>query len=209
VSDDYDDRIPHLFGLEYAVLGQGVTTISEEAFAKSLDSPVRRIAVSFGGADPNNETLATVKALTSNLEARLEVFLGPAYRHDVTASKLGADDGTKDVRVHRATKYFWAHLSRSSILVGGGGPLAYEAAHSGLPSVHLVGSDIQREMLVPLEAVGAIVVVDRDGEEPHRRLYEVVVRLGSETLREMRRAGLSLPLGNDHVRCIQAIEDRF
>jgi hypothetical protein len=103
----------------------------------------------------------------------------------------------------------WPRLGQSSVLVGGGGLLAYEAAYSGLPSVHVVPRGIRREMLAPLEEVGAILAVDRDASAPHRRLREIVTGLDPETLQEMRRAALSLPLGDGHVQCIQAIEDRF
>jgi len=207
--DCHDERIPHLIGVEFTVLGQPVMRIPEATFAKRLDSPVRRIAVCFGGADPDNETLTTVRALASRIDARLEVFLGPAYSHDEAALQLGGHAGPTVVKVLRVDDGLWAQLGRSSALVGGGGLLAYEAAYSGLPSVHLVARGIRRQMLAPLEESGAILLVDRDAGEPYRRLQEVVAGLDREALQEMRRAGLALPLGDGHVRCIQAIEDRF
>lgn len=208
-SEGHDERIPHLIGLEYAVLGRPVTRISESAFVKRIESPVRHILVCFGGADPDNETLATVRALISRIDARLDVLLGPAYSHDEAALQLGAESGPTIVKVHRGDGDLWEQFKQSSVLVGGGGLLAYEAAYAGLPSVHLVARGIRRQMLAPLEEAGAVVAVERDAGEPHRRLQEVLADLDCRALKQMRRAALALPLGNGHVRCIQAIEDRF
>jgi spore coat polysaccharide biosynthesis predicted glycosyltransferase SpsG len=202
-----EQSVPHLIGMEFAVLGQSVAPISEAAFARALDSRERRIAVCFGGADPSNETLATVRALAAHIAAQLDVFVGPAYLHDEAAFQLGADAKATSLNVYRGDPRLWAQLARSSILVGGGGLLAYEAAHSGLPAIHLVPDGIRREMLAPLEQARAIRVVDRTAENPHQRLGEVVATLDPETLRAMRRSGLSLQIGQGHVLCIEAIED--
>ena len=202
-----DERIPHLIGVEYAVLGQSVAPISEATFSKTIDASVQRVAVCFGGADPDNETLATVRALASQTDARIDVFVGPVYSHDETALHLGGSTEATAVKVHHAAGSLWEQLARSSVLVGGGGLMAYEAACSGLPSVHLVPQGTRREMLAPLEGAGAIRVVDRDAKEPHRSLCRLVASLDPETLLEIRRAALSLPLCNGHLRCVEAIED--
>ena len=203
----YERRVPHLIGLEFTVLGQSMPRISEAVFAPALDAPERRIAVCFGGADPNNDTLATVVALAAQIDAQLDVFLGPAYSHDEAALQLGADARATALNVLRGDTHLWAQLAQSSILVGGGGLLAYESASVGMPAVHLVPGGVRREMLAPLELAGAICVVDRDAESPYRRLGDVVSSLEPEALREMRRAALSIELGNGPLRCIDAIED--
>lgn len=203
----YDQRVPHLIGVKFAVLGQSVPPISEPAFARALDAPEQRIAVCFGGTDPNNDTLATVRALAVHIDAQLDVFLGAAYPYDAAALQLGADATATTLNVHRGDTHLWAQLAQSSILVGGGGLLAYESASVGMPAVHLVPEGVRREMLAPLEQAGAIRVVDRDAKSPYRRSSEVVSALEPTTLREMRRAALSMQLGNGHLRCIEAIED--
>lgn len=203
-----DHRVPHLVGVEFAVLGQSLTPITEPIFSKALDSPVRRVAVCFGGADPNNETLATVRALTAHTDTQLDVFVGPAYPHDIAALQGGMDaNAAMALKVQRGDARLWAQLAHSSVLVGGGGLLAYESACSGMPAVHLVPAGMRREMLAPLEEAGAIRVVDRDTANAHRLLAEVVAALGPQGLGEMRRAALSLQLGAGHVRCMEAIED--
>jgi len=202
-----EPRVPHLVGMEFAVLGPFVAPISEDVFSRGLDSAVRRVAVCFGGADPSDETLATVRALAGHIDAQLDVFVGPAYSHDRAALQLGAGARATALKVHRGDARLWARLAQSSVLIGGGGLLAYECAHSGIPSVHLVPSGIRHDMLGPLEKTGAVRVVDRGAANPHRRLGEVIAELDPNALREMRRIGLSMQLGEGHVRCIEAIEN--
>jgi spore coat polysaccharide biosynthesis predicted glycosyltransferase SpsG len=207
VPNQCDQRVPHLVGVEFAVLGPSVAPISEAAFSRGLRSPVQRIAVCFGGADPSNETLVTVRALAAHIDAQLDVFVGPAYSHDRAALQLEAGARATALKVHRGDARLWARLAQSSVLVGGGGLLAYESAHCGMPAVHLVPVGIRHEMLAPLKQAGAIRVVDRDAANPHRRLVEVVAALDPKTLGEMRRAALSMQLGEGHVRCVEAIEN--
>lgn len=204
--DRRETRAPHLVAMEFAVLGQSATRISEAVFSRALDSGVRRIAVCFGGADPSDDTLATVRALAADIDAELDVFIGPAYPHDQAPLELAAGAGGATAKVYRGDARLWDRLSQSSLLVGGGGLLAYESAYCGMPSVHLVPRGIRREMLAPLASAGAIRVVDRDANDPYSRVCALVKALDPETLGEMRRVALSMPLGNGHVRCLEAIE---
>jgi hypothetical protein len=147
-----------------------------------------------------------MRALATHIDAQLDVFVGPAYPHDKAALHLEAGAKATALNAHRGDARLWARLAESSVLVGGGGLLAYESAYSGMPAVHLVPSGIRREMLGPLQEAGAIRVVDRDTKNAHRRLGEIVAALDPEILREMRHAALSMQLGEGHVRCIEAIE---
>jgi spore coat polysaccharide biosynthesis predicted glycosyltransferase SpsG len=201
-----EPRVPHRVGVEFAVLGPSVAPISEDAFSRGLDSSVRRIAVCFGGADPSNETLATVRALADHIDAELDVFVGPAYSHETAALQLGAGAKAMALRVHRGDARLWDRLAQSSVLIAGGGLLAYESAYGGMPAVHFVPRGLRHEMLHPLEQAGAIRLVDRDAEHPYQRLVEVVAALRPEDLAAMRRAGLSMQLGDGHVQCMAAIE---
>jgi UDP-2,4-diacetamido-2,4,6-trideoxy-beta-L-altropyranose hydrolase len=111
---------------------------------------LKRILVSFGGADPTNET-AKVMAALELLETgspALDVVVGSANLD--AASVQAACAARKEWSFHNQVDNMAELMSRADLALGGGGGTTWERCFLGLPSLTVVVADNQRE---PTEAV--------------------------------------------------------
>lgn len=113
---------------------------------------LKRILVSFGGADPTNETakvIAALELLETGAPA-LDVVVGSANLD--AASVQAACAARKDWSFHNQADNMAELMSRADLALGGGGGTTWERCFLGLPSLTVVVADNQRE---PTEAVAA------------------------------------------------------
>lgn len=115
----------------------------EFAHTRPRETPprVERILATFGGADPANLTLKTVRALTPLLEERqvdLRVVLGLAYPTESEAelrSEIEKSSVANRVTIQRDVKSMAAEFKSADLVLTSYGRTMYEVASMGTPAV--------------------------------------------------------------------------
>lgn len=110
------------------------------------EGPLRRILVFFGGSDPTNETLKTLRALEQlgSTDIAVDVLIGVSnpHREEVTAYA-----GTlQNVAVLARTDRMSELMLRADLAIGGGGTTSWERCCLGLPSITIAVADNQVEL---------------------------------------------------------------
>lgn len=168
-------------GLEYTVLGEHCTRISESAFRRTLDSPTLSVAVSMGGTDSANKTLQminTIKRSTGKL--LLWVLLGEGYAHSYQDLVEEVGDSPHEIILVKTRDSMWRILETCAVAVLAGGTTTYEAAYAGLPSLNSLEAP-EHEFLIR-ELVDARVC-DRIGDsfaESLENVLPAIDRLGKD-----------------------------
>lgn len=106
-----------------------------DAKIKQVKPSVKEILVTFGGTDPNNLTLKTLKAIArSNLDFNINVILGPGYTN---INHLNNEIGNinKNIQVFERVKNMAEHMANADIIFSSAGRTMYEIAMIGTPAI--------------------------------------------------------------------------
>jgi spore coat polysaccharide biosynthesis predicted glycosyltransferase SpsG len=125
-------------GLEYAVIRPACQPIADAAFDAALSAERLSIALSMGGGDAGNLTLAALREL-STLDRPLLIWclLGEGYGHCYNELAAAASASSHEVLLAKTSDSMWRVLSQCALAVLAGGAVTYEAARAGLPSINL------------------------------------------------------------------------
>ena len=111
-------------GMEYVVL-------NEEIYKnKRLRSELKRIIVSFGGSDPNNNTMKIVKELLK-YQYPFDITIGPNYQYEKELRELVGERAGIYQNVPSLIEFF----SNYDLAITGGGITCCEANAAGLPCI--------------------------------------------------------------------------
>lgn len=144
----YVDLVPShcktFLGPSFALLRPEFTEVRNSM--RSRDGSIKRILVFFGGTDPSNETLKTLKALEmlDSLGINVDVVVGNANPHKEQIRNIA-------MRITKCT--FHCQVSNiaqlmlaADLAIGGGGTTTWERCIAGLPTVMIVVAANQKEI---------------------------------------------------------------
>lgn len=144
----------YLLGPRYALLRREF--VIRENGARAIPEIARRILVTFGGADSNNVTLKTVRALDrlQNPDLEIRIVIGPANpnmeRIRQEAAQLRLSVQTMAAVTDMPDLMAWADLA-----ITAGGITCWELAIMGVPYVVLITAENQEGIAHGLEKAGA------------------------------------------------------
>jgi spore coat polysaccharide biosynthesis predicted glycosyltransferase SpsG len=143
-------------GLEYAVLPSWLRRVDTNLYREHLQEGRLAVAISMGGTDAPNRTLALLKLL-GEMHSRLVLFvaLGDAYRHSYEELLDCAARSRQEIILLKSNESMWRVLKNVSLVVCAGGLTTYEAAFIGLPTINILQQADWAYLFQELEAAGA------------------------------------------------------
>lgn len=153
----YDGLLPprcvQLLGPHYALLREEFTRA--RSTLRLRDGQLRRVLISFGGADPGNATAKALEAVAglANPELAVDVVVGASNPH-----RQAIEDQCR--KLPQATFICQANnmaelMARADLAIGAGGSTTWERCCLALPSLTVVLADNQRETTLHLHELGA------------------------------------------------------
>lgn len=126
-------------GLHYTVLPSWLKRIRTEHYREHLAEQRLAIAISMGGTDAPNVTLALLRLFGQcPLDLVIWVALGDAYRHSYSELLDCASANRREIILLKSNESMWRVLRNASLVICAGGLTTYEAAYIGMPSINLV-----------------------------------------------------------------------
>jgi spore coat polysaccharide biosynthesis predicted glycosyltransferase SpsG len=154
-------------GLDYALIQASCARIRAASFKEHLYDDKLSIAVSMGGGDAANQSLATLAALNDlKKDCTIWLMLGEGYSHSYDDLIAESRKSHHEIILAKTLSSMWKVLGLSSLLILPGGVTTYEAAYSGLPVLNIVRDPSQRFLIQELLELGVgdeVPAVD-DGE---------------------------------------------
>jgi CMP-N-acetylneuraminic acid synthetase/spore coat polysaccharide biosynthesis predicted glycosyltransferase SpsG len=111
---------------------------------KIINEEVKNVLITFGGTDPNNLTLKTLKSIKDVPgNFNITIILGPGYsKTEELNSYLG--NVNRDIKVYYKVKNMAEHMYNADIIFSSAGRTMYEIAMIGTPAIII--SQNSREM---------------------------------------------------------------
>ena len=186
-------------GLDYAVIGDHCRQISTDVYRAALDHETLAVAISMGGGDAPNKTLALLEKLKNVPDRMLFwVLLGEGYAHSYQDLAQCMRGSRHEIILARTNHSMWRILSTCAFVILAGGTTTYEAAYAGLPSVNTLDTADHFFLIQELVENGACVHAGYTFEESLNAMRGIVTRLNRN-----RQDLLTL-----HARCQGLIDGR-
>lgn len=134
------DTLPNIYkGLKYTILPSWLKRISTKRYREYLNERKLSIAISMGGTDAPNRTLALLKKL-SRYPQRLVLWvaLGDAYTHSYEELLRCANENRQEIILLKSNESMWRVLRNASLVICSGGLTTYESAFVGIPSINIL-----------------------------------------------------------------------
>lgn len=193
----YDGKVPGasvmLLGPDYALLQRDY---AEAHGAVALRAgPIRRLLVSFGGADRDNLTGRVLGAFLElgRADVQMDVVFDATGPHAESIRRQAA--GGENVTLHSGLPSLAALMASADLAVGAGGATTWERLCTGLPTLAVIMAENQLPIVTELEVRGLVRSLGRASEAT-----AVVIR---RALSELLESGL--PAG--WSRACQAVVD--
>jgi UDP-2,4-diacetamido-2,4,6-trideoxy-beta-L-altropyranose hydrolase len=149
-----------LFGGEHALLRPQFQAARRVALARRDGRAVDRIAIAFGGSDPDDWTSRAIGALAAcGFSGALDVVLGAAAPHGDRVAAALAPFGDRAL-LHRDVADMAGLLARADLAIGAAGVSSWERCALGLPALAIVIADNQRACAAALARSGAAAISD-------------------------------------------------
>jgi UDP-2,4-diacetamido-2,4,6-trideoxy-beta-L-altropyranose hydrolase len=155
----YDGLVPEhalrLCGPEYALIGEPFSR------ARSLVGPRRgplsRVLVYYGGSDPGNETLRTLRVLSNSRFAGIavDVVVGPNHPDPASVREIAATRPLTSF--HEPQSDLVRLMLEADCFLGAGGTTTWERCSLGLPSIVTTLADNQIPLTQELHNRGALI----------------------------------------------------
>jgi spore coat polysaccharide biosynthesis predicted glycosyltransferase SpsG len=163
-------------GLEYTVLPAHLKKVADEQYFETLSEQKLSIAISMGGADAANRTLALLQELSCYPQNLLIwIALGEAYTHSYEELLLCAKHSRQEVILLKSNESMWRVLSNVSLIICAGGLTTYEAAYVGIPSINILHSEKWTYLFKELSNSGVCHII-----KPSEQAISDTARLVSE-----------------------------
>jgi len=192
----YDGRVANmtvlLLGPEYVLLRDEFK--QSRLSMKKRDGRVKRILVSFGGADSGNDTIKTLEIADSSefKELTFEVVVGKTNPHADDIKRACA--ALPRVNFHYNISNMAKMMAGTDLCVGAGGTSTWERCCMGLPSVTLAVAENQIEVARLSEKAGYARYLGVNHAVDSARIHQAVLELISnrENLHKMSTIGMEL-----------------
>lgn len=171
-----------LLGPRFALLQPAYAKLRRRAHARK--GPVRRILISFGGADQHNLTGRTLAAILCLLRADVVVDVivadGSPNMNDIRSLAAGHDN----VRLHRTMPTLAPFMLDADLAIGAGGATTWERLCLGLPTLVITQAANQVVIASTLARLGLIRLLGHGGDVTDSDISATVRQVLSADLEE-------------------------
>ncbi|WP_096189350.1 UDP-2,4-diacetamido-2,4,6-trideoxy-beta-L-altropyranose hydrolase [Evansella halocellulosilytica] len=150
-----------LFGPQYVLLREEFIGARKDA---TVRRKVRRILVFFGGIDPTEETVKTIKALHNiNIGSiRVDVVVGHSNPKREEIKNICYE--LPNFFYHCQVDYMAKLMLHADLAIGSGGGATWERCYLGLPTLTILSAENQTDIISFAESKGAIVHLGKSEE---------------------------------------------
>jgi UDP-2,4-diacetamido-2,4,6-trideoxy-beta-L-altropyranose hydrolase len=158
IESRYSDKVPErcelLLGPAYALLQPIYARMHDRAIPRT--GWVRRILISFGGADGRNVTGRALTAFMALNRADIEVdVVLDADSPDASAIRAQVA-GRSNIHLHSNLPSLAELMARADLAIGASGATAWERCCTGLPSIVITLAENQRPIAEKLHELGVV-----------------------------------------------------
>ncbi len=148
----------YLTGSRYTLLRSEFSNTQIEP--KRIFKQARRVLVTFGGADPDNWTLRTLRSLANLNQQRIVVdcVVGACYAHTAQLAEFKRQSNM-NLRVHRNIDRMSSLMQQVDLAITAGGSTCYELARCGVPALVLSIADNQILNTAAMNASGSMLSI--------------------------------------------------
>jgi UDP-2,4-diacetamido-2,4,6-trideoxy-beta-L-altropyranose hydrolase len=159
----YDSLVPEtcakFLGPEYVLLRPEFVEASKEIVTR--DGVVKRLLIFFGGSDPTNETLKTLRAIQKLYvdgrpfdDIHIDVVVGQVNPNRKVIQEICS--AIPGLHYHCQIDYMAQLMANADLSIGAGGVTMWERCYLGLPSITIVVAENQLESTKAVAERGAI-----------------------------------------------------
>jgi UDP-2,4-diacetamido-2,4,6-trideoxy-beta-L-altropyranose hydrolase len=165
-----------LLGTRYVLLRQEF--LSWQGWRRGIPEVARRVLVTMGGADPDNKTLAIIRALDEVEVDGLEVMVIVGCTNPRAELLKTAVVHTKGImRLKENTSQISELMAWADLAISAGGTTCWELAFMGVPMVTLILAENQRLSARILAERGISICLEEGRNENPQNLLRTVSRL--------------------------------
>ncbi|WP_081841287.1 UDP-2,4-diacetamido-2,4,6-trideoxy-beta-L-altropyranose hydrolase [Alicyclobacillus macrosporangiidus] len=204
----YHGRLPAecntLLGPRYALLRDEFVQARQRASVR--DGQVRRVLVSFGGADTTNETCKALRGMTrwGNVNScAIDVVVGPINPNIGEIQDLAKRLPLATVHVN--TSRMAELMASADLALGAGGTTTWERCCLGLPTWVTIVAENQRQATAVLERMGVVCCLGESGHTTDKDYADIWERLQATQLRAMSARGMELVDGLGTRRVVDSM----
>jgi UDP-2,4-diacetamido-2,4,6-trideoxy-beta-L-altropyranose hydrolase len=208
----YQGRVParcvQLLGPQYCLLEATYGSLHKRIAPRT--GPIRRILVSYGGADTRELTaltLAAIVRLGSRAIAVDAVVSGPAGRAARVREQFAAYG---NIRVHDAGDSLAPLMAQADLGIGASGTTTWERLCLGLPAIVVTVADNQRPIAEELARLGLIHWLGHYSEVDEQEMFDLLSRLvaaGADEDASRRALALVDGCGAERVRAALTVDE--
>lgn len=206
----YPSRAPTtelLLGTDYVLLRREF--LPWKGWRRTIPDVARKILVTMGGGDPDNQTLKVIRAIQQITDLDLSVIavVGGSNPHLATLER--AISGSQSIRLVQNVSNMPELMAWADIAISTGGSTCWELCFLGTPSLVLIKAENQRQVVHGLASAGAIINL---GWHEEIKIFDVVdllkkVILSTKQREHMSKHGQRLVNGTGASSVLKAMQD--
>jgi len=171
-----------LLGPEYALLQPIYAELHDRIPPR--EGPVRRILISFGGADSENLTGRALAAFLSlnrpDIEVDVVISGSSPYVHETRDQVAGHDN----IHLHSNLPTLAPLMARADLAIGAAGTTSWERLCLGLPAVVVTLAENQRPIAAELHRLGLVRWLGHKDEVSEQSIRQALAKLIEEGIDE-------------------------
>lgn len=195
-------------GLQYAIISDHCTQVSENAYRENLAHKTLSVAISMGGADAANKTLAILEKV-SNIQEPILIWalLGEGYAHSYEDLVRSVRGSKHEIILAKTNDSMWRILNTCSLAILASGTTTYEAVHAGIPSINTLETEDNYFLIKELVDNGACIYAGSTFEESLNAIPGIISRFCNdrEALSKIHKNSRDLIDGRGAVRVADEI----
>lgn len=164
-------------GLDYSVISDHCRRITTPEFDRNINDEVLSVAISMGGTDAPNKTLAILKRIREiNEKVLFWAILGEGYSHSYEELVHAIRGSKHEIILAKTNESMWRILNTCSLVLLAGGTTTYEAAYAGIPSINMIETAEQFFLIKELVSEGVCTFAGYSFEESLRNIKGLISR---------------------------------
>ena len=206
MEDRYSDLVPAnceiLVGPEYALLRKEFLEIRKKAIPRKN---LNRIMISFGGSDPNNETIKVLSALKKiqMKQIRIDVIIRKTNPNGNKIKEIC--DSIENCFLYQDVENMEEFMIDSDLSIGAAGITTWERCCLGLPSIVTTIADNQVEIVKAITKKKCIIHLGNSKETNSEDYEKCIQEINGEILRDISSNCFKIVDGKGSIRVSEKI----
>jgi len=197
-----------LIGSHYALMREEF--LNKQNWQRDFPRIGLNVLFTFGGADPQNNTLAVVKCLIGSLvsefhDMRIRIIIGGANNKGAMVRRMVK--GIKNIQIYNDVSEMGEHIRWCDIIASGAGSTVWESALYQTPMILIPSSDIEKKVAVEMMELGASMSCLNIHESGFQCAIDAILNLSDDYAQRVKLGQTAGKLvdGNGATRVVDAL----